>query len=156
MNDYRHLMVSLRGRSVAQKAASINEWVNRTIQWIPPDKEWNFNRWKSPQLTMEHGKGNCLDMAVLKLWLMLQCDVSEDIMGIGKLPGHAVMVFKYPHRKYCFSKPVIKDWILDNNPPFYYRKETANLTFNEPPIPWSEVVEFIKFDEPYWNAKEIS
>lgn len=140
---------SVKGKTLAKAVAAVNEWVNRSIGYIQPPPEWNFNRWKSPLRTLQEGRANCLDAAVLKMWMVLKAGFHPSDLKIGIISEHAVLVFKYPHRKFCFSKPVITEWIADINAPFYFRRSTnkAFAEWKSPPVNWKEVQDFIAFDE---------
>lgn len=147
--EARKVIESCKGRTLAKAVASVNEWVNRSIGYIPPPPEWNFNRWKSPQRTLDEGVANCLDSAVLKMWMLIEAGYPAHDLRIGMLQKHAVLVFYYPHKRFCFSTPKEKEWVADINAPYFFRRESTSAFDNwrSDPVEWHEVQGFIAFDE---------
>lgn len=155
--EAKKVIESCKGRTLGKAVAAVNEWVNRSIGYIPPPPEWNFNRWKSPERTLAEGKANCLDAAVLKMAILFECGADPDLLSIGMTHSHAVLVFKYPHKSWCLGKPVVKDWIADINPPYFYRRETNPRydTWKREPFTFDEVQSFVAFDEETYFKEKV-
>lgn len=147
MNEYTSTIEAARGRTLAKGVAIVSEFVNRLVKYVPPDAEWNFNRWSAPERTLVKG-GNCLDLAVLKMDMLIRAGFSKDDIFIARTNDHAVLLFMYPARRWCFSKPVKSEWIADINPPYFYKLKKSKLVLkDESPFNWNEVQNYIKFDK---------
>lgn len=143
---------SIKGLTLAKGVACVNEWVNRNVKYTPPDDGWNFNRWSSPERTLEKG-GNCLDLAVLKMSMLIAAGFSVDDVFISRAEKHAVLTFNYPTRRWCWSKPELVTWVADNNPPYFYQLRKSKLILrHEPPFRWDEVQKYVDFDRGYFKS----
>lgn len=140
-----------KANSLSKAVLLVNNFVNNLPYIAPPD-EWKFNRWRSPELTLKEG-GNCLDKAALKMWIMVEAGFDKELFGIGTVPKHAFLIYKAGYKKWCFSKPITKEWIADINYPHIRLLNDTKL--NDAPYSYDEAMQFIAFDlNSYYKAPQ--
>lgn len=91
------------GTGLDDRLATVNRWVNHTIAYA--DDAALFRKadyWAGPQRTLQLGKGDCEDIALLKMHMLLAAGVSRSDMfltiarDLVRRADHAILIVRTP------------------------------------------------------------
>jgi hypothetical protein len=105
----------LRGRTLSSAINIVNEFIRSEVNHDFTTRK--TKRWQPPLLTAQNG-GNSIDLAVLKMYLLIQSGVDENLLSIGLHMDYGVLLYKSPHARFFFSRSKMVTWIADIIPPY--------------------------------------
>lgn len=125
----------LKGRTLPSAVNIVNEFIRAEVNHDFTIRK--TNRWQDPLITAKKG-GNSIDLAVLKMYLLIQSGVDEKLLSIGLHMDYGVLLYESPYKRFFFSRNKMATWMADIKQPHTQLLQGSGFFITEE-LSWNDI-----------------